>query len=382
MTGRLTAALRGALRPAHAQHRAAPPAGHISIADTLTAAGHDLEALTEEQSQILAIVPAVLTTEDGTRIAGVVFQTDYDATQEYGLATLRRTLTGEDPRRVHLLPPAGPKRIRAAAFSDVAGFVLSTHDLTGPELAWGDPLTGDGADAPRYADSYRDNLPYIQGVGRGDRELPWRTMKDLRALADRVGVPSPRPKVKAGLIEAIRATDTYQSIVAAPRHPNRWPAWFPYGSTLVIRADAGPTRVIVERLADAVRAGTLAFGSYSGPFATGTFLYDARDETDAVVAARVEACDWRDARMADLQPVLAELKSRGHGWYALGRPTLAPSGPNAGQVRYWLNGHGGYVTVAGRRVPRQPFGWYTLEELLAEKFLDDLDERLAERKSA
>lgn len=69
--------------------------------------------------------------------------------------------------------------------------------------------------------------------------------------------------------------------------------------------------------------------------------------------------------MAALAPIKARMLERGHKVYALTRPRHSPGGP----TRYWLNGHGLRLEDG---VQGQPCGWYTLEELDAQKYVEDL----------
>lgn len=77
--------------------------------------------------------------------------------------------------------------------------------------------------------------------------------------------------------------------------------------------------------------------------------------------------------MAALDLVKDELRRRGHDWYFLGNPSVLEDSEGQPAVRYWLNG------IGGRDYP-QPYGWYTEDELLAEKFADDARERKRERE--
>lgn len=62
------------------------------------------------------------------------------------------------------------------------------------------------------------------------------------------------------------------------------------------------------------------------------------------------------------------LTARGYAWHYIGKPTVMPDG----QTRYWFNGSQ-YGRENHRAIlAKQPFGWFTLAELLAEKFTDGL----------
>ncbi len=330
-----------------------PTATTTSLAD-LGVTADQLKARTESTA------PATFTTAwsdtpDGDPIAGLVHQTDYRAEEEYGIGDLRKALTGTDPRRFAMTERG---RQHAAVFSDVNAIVLSSSPLPDGDLIWGAPISGLPAD---YAEAWerrqRTRSEYVLDRIAG----PHERMDVLRVRARELGI-APLPRRKDDLRAAIAAHPDLASQL-----PDIWPAECTYGKTLVLRADGDDlTARVVRKLADAVRAGTLGVGSASGPFHSGTFYYDTRDETPQLIAEREAAFDWHDAQMAALRPVQDELKAKGHSWFFLGKPTKRQDGT----VQYWLNGMRSMPGAKGR----QPYGWYTLEELRAEKFVERDDE--------
>lgn len=341
----------------------APAAPHETIAEKVIAAGYSLENLEQDRTGTRTVVPVVRDHEDGTRVVGLVYQADYRYEEEEGVGSLVRRLTGTDGRDVVLTPVAANC---VARFADVNGFVLSTQTLPTRTYAWGDDLRkGEQTGyVPDYVSTWDQDLPYLRDdafgrrVSRGDV-----TVAELRARAQELGLTG-LPRKKADLAALLLASPEY---LATVKVAEAWPAWFAHGVQLVVRADAGPAATIVEALGDAIDAGALALSMYRGPFASGLFLYDARDESGAVRTQRSAEVDWYDAKMADLEPVIAELKALGHRWYFLGKPRQTQNG----EVKYWLNGSTGGVTRDGTRYRGQPCGWYTLEELRAEKFAYD-----------
>lgn len=344
-----------------------------TVADRLTDAGYDPTTLHARGLGTETIMPATITGEDGSLITGLAYMCDFDATQEWGIGDLRKEITSEDPRRFQMTR-RGAKSV--GIFADAPAIVLSTRPLRDVLPAWGDDVGGPWSAHARYASFYTERLPWAHDY-RSASDLRWKKMDQLRAIAREVGL-TPMPRRKDDLIAALGEHPRFAEVYGGPRHPDRWPAYF-NGATMVLRADEGPARVIVDALKQAVERGTLGIGNYSGPFSSGMFVYDAADETKAVIAAREARFDWHDARMADLEPVAAELKAKGHGWYFLGKPSEHKGADGEPVVEYWLNGYGSYRTTDGRHVSGQPYGWYSLEELRAEKFVDDLEERQRER---
>lgn len=359
-------------------------APHVTVAERLERAGVDPMTLDGKDVGPRGAGAVSHVAADGTVIAGVMYQLDYRSEEEVGIGKLRTALTGTDLRNVTLTSEG---RARVARFADVNAIVLSTRPLPTRTYAWGDILEtgtrvdpygrplGDG-DMPEYASHYSRALPYTRW-DRLAREVSRGriSMAELRARAKSAGLTG-LPRTKAALAERFLNSPEY----LATAHLNEvWPGWFAFGRHLVLRADSSATGVVIEALGDAIDAGTLAVGTYSGAFASGFFLYDARDETDAIRADRDEKATWYEDRMAELEPVAAELKAAGHGWYFLGRPCVLSNDGGEPQLRYWLNGHSGGVARDGTRCFKQPFGWYSLDELRAEKFIYDAAEREAQR---
>lgn len=302
------------------------------------------EARTSPQT----FVASYCETPDGDPMMGLVHQTDYKAEEEWGIGDLRKAITGDDPRRFCMTESAFA---HIAVFSDVNAIALSTRPMSTQSPAWGEELVGLPSG---YGDDWERKLEFARDTY--DIANKWMKMDVLRAKARELGI-RPLPRSKTDLVAAIAASPDLQL-------PERWPAIFSYGKTLVLRADGdGLAARIVAKLADAAMSGTLGIGSSSGPFHSGLFFYDTRDETQQLVEEREAHFDWHDARMAELEPVMTELESRGHRWYFLGKPSEnTRDGVTA--VRYWLNSHS-YPGIG------QPSGWYTLQELLDEKFIED-----------
>lgn len=66
-----------------------------------------------------------------------------------------------------------------------------------------------------------------------------------------------------------------------------------------------------------------------------------------------------------LEQVQSELRKRGFAWHSFDKSTVCKDG----LTRYWFNGS--YVLGTGHgKLSKQPSGWFTLEEMLAEKFAE------------
>lgn len=317
----------------------------------------------------------VADTPDGVPLVGISYRCDYRFEEEDGVNKLHEAIRGEDVNTWRMVPSAQMKVATFRAMNDGGSLIISTDVILNDPPVWGEDIVHSttgwsnthgsraAADFPdregvirnatnpdTYDSWWSSQLPYTQGM---NTELRWKKVPELKELAKAAGI-SPLPKVKDELIAALQAVDT-------PEHPNVWPGWFHYGKTLVLRADRGIAWHVLGMLADAAEAGELAIGGGSQAFSTGIGLYDARDVGPKLEAERGESAAWQKARADELEPVAEELAKRGHSWYFLGNPRETEDG-----VQYWLNGR----SVRDNHGWFQPAGWYTLEELLAEKFLE------------
>lgn len=301
--------------------------------------------------------------DDGWPIVGLSYRCDYRAEEEYGVSDLRKAMCGTDPRRFQVLPE---NTDHATVFSDVNAVAFSTRPLP-QNPKWGDVLL-EWSDQD-YAGHWSRSVAFARGLPD-----PWALSRkktaELRSHGKALGI-SPLPRRKDDLIAAIVA---HPENVKAADSPDCWPGWFHYGNLLVLRADDGITAEAVAAIADAVRNGTVGFSPVSGPFSTGLLITDMTDLGPKTWERLHDQWDWHDARMAELAPVEAELRAKGHRFYFLGKPReggwRTADGQEDTAVRYWLNGSG----------DPQPSGWYTLDELRSEKFAEDARIRHAERR--
>lgn len=151
---------------------------------------------------------------------------------------------------------------------------------------------------------------------------------------------------------------------------SRIPVWFSTGDVLVVprKRDALLDACLDYLVTEAREHNALALVNISGPFSTGAHIHSLRD-IGPLQTAHMEAESREYVRRMDLlAPVRQELEERGHGFYFLGKPkTLRRKGDEDPVDAYWLNGMAGKAP----HTHPQPYGWYTLEELLAEVFVED-----------
>lgn len=366
------------------------PCTNQSALEELGVTVEQLEAL-EDRPSTETMVVGVMDCPGGDPITGLVFMTDFDATQEYGVGDLRKAITGPEARRFQQVKGA---KDYMAFFTDANAILLSSERLDFTDLAWGEPIKppyspGDKASAyyTAYATEWDRKRSYCQTTGY-NHKLHRMQVAELRAQAKELGI-KPLPRKKEALIDAI-------NLAQNPDGPDRWPCWFSDGNHLVLRAEGeGLASRVLSRLIAAADSGFLGIGSGSGAFSTGLFFYDVRDETPELRAEREAQHDWHEARMKELEPVKQRMRERGIRWFFVGKPSLISRKEGEGKsVRYWLNANsysprdletlaaGGSLSETFRGGGNykdyiQPFGWYTLEELESCKWASDA---LAERR--
>lgn len=292
----------------------------------------------------------------GDPLVGLNYMTDYRHEEEKGSQKLREAVTGKDPRNF-VMTQRGADYV--TAFADKTALLLSTRNLQQHPPKWGDPLTPWGR-ATSYVRNFTDNVAYTRGINRSQF---WSDkVPDLRRKAKEAGI-TPLPKTRKLLEDAL----IEHMIANTPERGHLWPGWFSDGEHLVLRADDGVTKQILDRLIAAAQRGTLGIGDRSGPFATGLFFYDAAEETAELVRDREAAFDWHDARMAELEPVKDELEADGYPMFFLGIPERTADG----HVRYFMN------SGAGGKLAKSVSGWFTLEQLKDRSFVTVAEERRA-----
>lgn len=141
------------------------------------------------------------------------------------------------------------------------------------------------------------------------------------------------------------------------------PAWFNTGVTLVIPRGEDAFRAVVDGLHEALIAGTLLVSPDGGALRHGLTFIDSRDVGESTRERMLSETRRFAEQMAALEPVKEALAERGHSWFELGSPSEVD-----GEVRYVFKGR------ARDASERAPFGRYTIDELLAEKFVDKIDE--------
>lgn len=285
---------------------------------------------------------SVVDTPDGVPIVGVTYMCDFRAEEEWGVSSMAKAFEGQSDQA---------HRVRVTEdgmFLFNSGFGESSIQVEKARSYW------------------NQNLSYAMGMEKKEM-WNWK-IKDMRVYANSKGINLKGKTKKADIEEAIQEDHRNNQ---KPEHPNRFPGWFHYGDVLALKATDGIVKDVLNLLVDAARENLLAVSNGRGAFSTGFGFYRTADIGPKLREELDEAQRQYEEDMAALAPVAAELKSRGFGWYFLGKPT-----PMHGTTKYWLNGEG----RMGGKCEGQPYGWYSLEELLAEKFIADRKIKDAQKK--
>lgn len=327
--------------------------------------GHVLDSIPDPRNRQVSI--AAIEPQDGAidPIVGLHYACDFKAEEEWGPAELRKSFSaGSGPGTAYgRLERKQPDFVASHPQCSLihvcdAQWVLLTQPLEHR------PLTAERTLLHALAQQRQMRVPGAPYLWRLERA----TVPELRALAREKGLRVNTQMRKPELIQTLMEH-------LAPKEALALPGWFQDGHHLVLPRGHGAFRIVTDRLIAAAERGSLAVGG-SGltTFGSGMSLYDFDDMPAGQVQKIQQAREWRADRMAELEPVIQTLHERGHQWYFLGNPRRINTSTTLEntQVRYWLNSHS-YRLPNGKNA--QPYGWYSLEELLAEKFIDDMLEK-------
>jgi len=198
------------------------------------------------------------------------------------------------------------------------------------------------------------------------------TVAELKQKAKDRGIKGYSKLNRDGLIQLLVDFEHAASQEGTSQERYTQAGGFHDGQVLVFEKLPGLFTDILEKLVEAAQAGQLVVGSGGiGAFGTGFSFFDARDLTEAAKEKISAQNRWYREQMELLKPVAAVVKEGpmknawGSAYYFLGNPLKREDG----HIDYWLNGTG--VKLPNGRA-EQPTGWYSLQELLDEKYMDDV----------
>lgn len=220
---------------------------------------------------------------------------------------------------------------------------------------------------------------WADGRSKLRRKYWHSTATEMRADAKTRGLKG-YSKLKVKELETLLVEDDFAKLNAGgtPEELTLQPGWFHFGNLLVFEKKDGLFGDVLQKLLEAAKTGNLVVGGGGiGAFGSGFSFFDGRDLTDEAKDQISANNRWYREQMEALKPVAAvvqegPMKSNwGGAYYALGSPRLTEDGT----VKYWLNGQS-VKFPNGRSV--QPFGWYSLQELLDEKYMEGAAEKADE----
>lgn len=311
--------------------------------------------------------------EKNDPLLGISYQCDFRSEEETGTGAMTHTFTKTaDPSSFLALERAKTKAVDDINIPFRADPYIP-EGLTQAQLVYQDDQVVAFAAQPHIYDAEREikegkafirsHEPFARGLPLVPMSL-WRASRDkLLGLAKERSIKGRSKMNRDALIEAIHHHD-HQDAPETYIHPG----WFHFGNLLVLPRTKDVFGEVLDLLVEAAQAGFLSVGGGGmNVFGSGFSFFDERDLSDD---AKTEIAKTNQAYREDieaLRPVAAAVAER-HGFYFLGRPQRHSDG----EARYWLNGRS-IVLPSGRR--SQPSGWYTLQDLLDGKYIEDAESR-------
>lgn len=313
--------------------------------------------------------------EKNDPLLGITYQCDFRSEEETGAGAMKDLFTRASPDSF-----MAKERARTEAFTDInRPFRRQTFIPEGAKQAdfvyQDDRVVAFAAsthiyDPKREIEMGEAYLRESEGFARGIPHVPtalWRASRDeLRAMAKERGIKGYSKMKRDTLMHTVHEHDHADLPVT-----NVHPGWFHFGTLLVLPRTDDVFGAVLDRLVEAAEAGTLSVGNGGGAFGSGFSFFDERDLSDDAKAdiSRANVAYVED--MEALRPVAKVVKDS-LGYFFLGHPRREKD-----RTVYWLNGDS-TTLPSGRRY--QPSGWYTLQELLDEKYIQDAEARLDERE--
>lgn len=273
-------------------------------------------------------------TSDGWPIVGVKYQCDFRSEEETGMGDMIRNFENtEDQTKICFDTPEGGFVFLAKHYIyDVNREILAARAFWSQSIGY--------AQGAEVLNTYRLTVKEMKEWAK-DNNL------SLKGLTKRDQIEA---KVRAHSIKTSKKET-----------PNQWPGWFHYGGVMYLKAE-GIVHDVLKLIWMAGGEGSIGVLGGSQAFGRGFGFYDKRDIGPLLAAELEEADKFYKDSMEALKPVQEALEAKGHRFYFLGKPQQFNGQP----VKYWMNGQVTQLTHG-----KQAFGWYSLEDLKNETFVEN-----------
>jgi len=328
----------------------------------------DLEAISRGRARSRTAELALAENPGGDPILGVQYSCDFRYEEEAGAGQMATLFSQTAQADSFLAQEYILNEGRLIEGLPQAHLVLETDELIAFQAQ---QFVYDAERELEAARKYIDGAErYEDGSFALERKYWNSTVAELKELAKSRGIKGYSKLKRDGLVKLHTDFDLAElqgdSIPSEPEVSSQ-PGYFHNGSVLVFRKHDNLFSAVLSKLVEAAKAGYLVVGGGGiGAFGSGFSLFDGRDLTEEAKDQISARNRWYREQMELLKPVAEAVKAGPMGgYYALGRPSPG----EGGTVEYWLNGY-------SMRLPNgrssQPFGYYSLEDLLAEKYMVDL----------
>lgn len=273
-------------------------------------------------------------TPDGWPIIGVKYQCDFRSEEETGVGAMAKNFAekGDQTKICFDTPEGGFVFVASDYVYDVNREILAGRAYWQSQLGY--------AQGGETLNTYRMTVKELKEWAR-DNNLSLKGLTKRDQIEPRVRLHSVKHSEKS--------------------KPNQWPGWFHNGNVMYLKAE-GIVYDVLRLIWMAGGTGDIGVLNGSSGFGSGFGFFDKADIGPKLQAEIDQADkDYKEAMKA-LEPVKKELEAKGHRFYFLGKPQQFEGQP----VKYWMNG-----TKTAMTHNYQPFGWYTLEDLKNETFVED-----------
>ncbi len=309
----------------------------------------------------------------GDPLLGIQYQCDFRSEEESGAGKISELFTrASDPSgffaQEYLLQDGNKGLLPNLTQADL---IVETDELIG--FRADTRFSSFEHEASLALNYIREAAAWADGRSKLRRRYWHLTVAELKAEAKSRGLKG-YSKLRAKELEQFLADDDFAKLHAdgVPESLSQ-PGWFHYGGVLFFEKKNGLFGDVLKELVEAAKAGFLVMGSGGIGFGSGFNLFDARDLTEQATAEISASNRWYKEQMELLKPVaevveqgpMASRSNYGRAYFFLGKPTQFDG---TDEVKYWLNGNS--VRFPNGR-SEQPFGYYTLQELLDEKYMED-----------